>query len=244
MDVVEAAPEVPVAGVTYLIHAALGDLRPRAASFREALSADEMHAVSRFRFERDRERSTLARGLLRATLGRMTGQRPELLAFEETAFGKPSLKEGPSFNVAHSGEHVLIAVRSDGRVGVDIEVRRDLPDVEALARTVFTNEELEELAGFAPAERHAAFFRGWARKEAFIKGVGKGLSIPLKQFAVSLAERVPAGDALRFAEVEGEETAQWRVVPLPELPDAAQAVAVEGDLLEIRAVPAVAFIGR
>ena len=78
-----------------------------------------------------------------------------------------------------------------GRVGVDVEVERDLPDMEAVARRSFHPDEFGRVMAEEGAERTAAFFRVWSRKEAFIKAVGLGLAYPLDGFVVS-AEASPA----------------------------------------------------
>src|SRR5713101_1036201 len=57
----------------------------------QTLSADERVRAGRFYFQRDRERFMVARGLLRAILGRYLCVEPDQLRFGYSAHGKPSL---------------------------------------------------------------------------------------------------------------------------------------------------------
>ena len=69
---------------------------------------------------------------------------------------------------------------------------------------------------------------GWytEAKEAYTKARGDGLSLPLKQFDVSLAPREPA--ALLSTKGDSLETARWALRALDPGPEYAAALAVEG----------------
>jgi len=78
-------------------------------------------------------------------------------------------------------------------VGIDIEQHRATDDLESIAKHYFAPGEVAALEKITPEDRNAAFFRCWSRKEAFVKAVGAGLSLPLDSFCVSLDEHpVPA----------------------------------------------------
>ncbi len=72
-----------------------------------------------------------------------------------------------------------------------------------------------------------AFYQCWSHKEAYIKARGKGLSIPLDSFDVSLRPDEPA--ALLNSREDPHETARWSMRALHPHPDYASALVVEGD---------------
>lgn len=157
------------------------------------LSPDEIERAGRFRFDRDRRRYIVARATLRQVLGRYIGRRPGEVAFVYGEYGKPDLdpgmRSGLCFNLSHSGERGLLGVTPArvGEVGVDIEyLDRHLWDVNQTAESVFTDQEIAELNRYADGERVEPFLAGWTRKEAYLKGIGKGLALPLKDFSVTL----------------------------------------------------------
>src|SRR5690606_9432436 len=78
-------------------------------------------------------------------------------------------------------DRLLIAV-CRRPVGVDIEKTRTIPDLEALAAEVFSDEEL---ASWQNVSRGADAFLGlWTRKEALLKGIGLGITQHLKSVSV------------------------------------------------------------
>jgi 4'-phosphopantetheinyl transferase len=64
-------------------------------------------------------------------------------------------------------------------VGVDVEAIRATADVDGIAARFFSPGEQRALASLPPAQRVAASFQCWTRKEAYVKGIGAGLSFPL-----------------------------------------------------------------
>jgi 4'-phosphopantetheinyl transferase len=183
----------------------------------EIISADERVRASRFHFSKDRQYFSATRALLRMILGSYLGSNPRELVFRYLEKEKPSL-ESPSgtrleFNVSHSGDVALLAFAQERALGVDVEHLRDNFDHAAIARRFFSQREQHQLETLAPSERFHGFFRCWTRKEAYIKALGTGLSLPLNQFDVSLK----AGDlnALLFTRPDEAEAARWSLQEVP-----------------------------
>jgi 4'-phosphopantetheinyl transferase len=96
------------------------------------------------------------------------------------------------FNMSHSDILALYAFTLDSEVGVDLEKIQAVPDAEQIAKHYFSSEECADFVSVAEEQRLEAFLRCWTRKEAYLKAVGHGLSVPLKSFRVSLrAEATP-----------------------------------------------------
>ena len=163
--------------------------------YRELLSPDELKRQQRFAFERDRHQFLVTRALVRTVLSSYTGHDPRAWVFRQNAYGKPeiSLPAGLPlcFNLSHTAGLVTCAVAAGGELGVDVEdlhrAREDLP----LAHKYFAAAEVEALQQRPPRQRPVAFFQFWTLKEAYIKARGRGLSIPLGQFAFTLAPDRP-----------------------------------------------------
>jgi 4'-phosphopantetheinyl transferase len=203
-----------------------------AAHFRETLSSDERERADRFRFEQDRIRYTVARGVTRRLLGHYSDTDAAELRFEYGAHGKPFLP-GSSlrFNVSHSRGLGLIAVTRGREIGIDVEaIRNDLAD-EKIAERFFSPGEVTALLSLPSEERIPAFFRCWTRKEAFIKADGRGLTRGLDSFDVTLAPGEPA--ALLRTAPDTEEVRRWSMLALDPGPGYAGALCVQGTGWEV-----------
>lgn len=157
----------------------IGDLDVDSAEVRRLeghLAPDEQARAARFRFERDRRRFVVRRGLLREWLADRLNERPERLRFVSGEWGKPALRDHPChFSLSHSGDRVMVAV-SDAEVGCDIERIDDGFDWLPIAEQFLRPGEPDALHLLAPVNARAAFFRLWARMEASLKATGNGLS--------------------------------------------------------------------
>ncbi|MFL7793851.1 MAG: 4'-phosphopantetheinyl transferase superfamily protein [Anaerolineae bacterium] len=196
----------------------------------QTLSGDEMARAERFRFEGDRRRFIVSRGVLRAILGQYLGIEPSHLNFSYGQHGKPSLAAGFGgdalrFNLAHSHELALYAFTRGREVGVDLERVRPLPDAGEIAARFFSRRENAELEGIPDCRKLEAFFTYWTCKEAYIKATGDGLARNLDQVEVSLAP----GPA-RLLSVGGalEEAARWSLLAMNPASGYVAAVAFEG----------------
>ena len=112
----------------------------------------------RYKNEKDQMRSLLSSYL------------KNLLSNEEILYkekGKPYFKNGPYFNISHSGKYVVMAI-SDNEVGVDIE-ENIIKDMSSLIR-IFNDAEAKVI------KEHADFYYLWCAKESLIKCMGSSIN--------------------------------------------------------------------
>jgi 4'-phosphopantetheinyl transferase len=196
------------------------------------LSNAERQRASRFAFDRDRRRFTVARARLRRLLSARLGVRPESIEFVYGAHGKPALARRFAdsdlrFNVSHSDDVGVFAFASGREIGIDVEAIRVIRDADAIAARFFSSGETNAYLALDPRNKPMGFFNCWTRKEAFIKALGDGLYHPLDCFDVSLAPGEPA-KILRVRGTSGDDCG-WRMESFSPAPGFVAAVASERD---------------
>jgi 4'-phosphopantetheinyl transferase len=171
------------------------DSHPLSGDAGEALlSVDEKARCHSFVGSLNQRRFVAGRAGLRSLLGEHLGLDPRALVFVQDAFGKPTLSGEPStqFSLSHSEDGALLAVSDTLSVGADIECVRALDHLD-LANQYFRRNEVAEIESLPHRnEQVQAFYRIWTLKEAVVKALGKGLSIPLESFEVSISTSPPA----------------------------------------------------
>jgi 4'-phosphopantetheinyl transferase len=195
---------------------------------RRLLAPDEIRRADRYRFEPPRRTYVTCRAALRCLLASYLGVEPAELRFRYGRQGKPELDgnaTGLEFNLSHSEEWGLIAVTRIGRAGIDVERCRTLQDMDAMADVCFSAFEME--AYRAATDRAEAFYDTWTRKEAFVKAVGSGLTLPLKSFSVTLQEPTKLVEAV---ELDPE---RWSLAGLNVAAGYAAAIAIEAATVHI-----------
>ena len=180
------------------------------------LSLEEKERAGRFRFERDRQIFRAFHAGKRRILSRYLGVPSKEIAFCRGACGKPILalpEASPSiqFNLSHSKGIALLAVRCGGEVGVDVEA---LQPVERMTPIFNRFASASEKATFASAlargkDSGRLLTAWWVGKEAFVKAVGRGFSLPFAQFSIDLD--VAGGWKLAKMEKDFGAVSDWRL---------------------------------
>ena len=204
------------------------------------LGPEERTRAERFHFDIHRTQFLVSHAVLRALLARATGRSPADLKFSHGANGKPLLADDASglrFNMSHSGDLALYALTRGCEVGVDVEQIRPMLELENVAARFFAAEEVAELQSLPESDRVEAFFRCWTRKEAYVKAVGDGLSMPLDRFRVTLK---PGEDArlVRLGD-DPEAASRWSMHHLSPAPNFVGAVMYLGEVRPLTEFPLV-----
>ncbi|NWF70506.1 MAG: 4'-phosphopantetheinyl transferase superfamily protein [Chloroflexi bacterium] len=221
-----AQPIAPLVQSEIHLYSAVLDIH-HSGTLTHLLSADEQERAQRLRFEQDRRRFIVRRGLLRQLLGVYLSQEAQTLKFAYTLHRKPYLPGYPlHFNVADAEDRALFAFARYQALGVDLEHMHPMPDMEDVVSSMFSATEQRMYRALPAAQKSAGFFNCWTRKEAFIKAMGEGLSYPLADFDVSLKP----GAAARVLAVRGDaqSAAAWTLLDLRPAKDFVGALAVVG----------------
>jgi 4'-phosphopantetheinyl transferase len=201
------------------------------------LDERERRRAVKFVREADRHSYLAAHIGLRHVLSRQLGLAPGQVEFIREAcpncgalHGRPAVAGHPlHFSLSHGGDLVLVAVAGTP-VGVDVEAVPDEQVAVDLSTRLHPGEQREIAA--APDLR-TAFARMWTRKEAYLKGIGTGLSRSLRADYLGSAglAALPPG---------------WNVLDVPVPAGHAGAVAVRGTAAAARVLdlPAAAIEGE
>jgi 4'-phosphopantetheinyl transferase len=192
------------------------------------LNREERARAGRFYFDRNRHRFIAARALLRTVLGQHLGLQPAELEFRCGPTGKPALAAdladtGLHFNLAHSEDLAALAVATAGPVGIDLEHIRRLDDYDALVDQFFSTRESALFHQLSAAEKPAAFFALWTRKEAWLKATGEGIGRFLNRVEVTFLTGEPV---TLLALPPGYGPRQWQLRDLPTVTGCAAALAL------------------
>lgn len=191
------------------------------------LSEQERGRYQGLRFERDRAAYLAAHAMLRLCLAPKMGLAPERLRFGLGSQGKPFVHGAGSlapvqFNLSHAHHVVACVISEAGPCGIDVEQTRDAPELNAVANSVFTDEERACLARQEPQRRLTHFFDLWSLKEAYLKALGVGLLGDTRRASFAIGSEGVRADV--------RDEAGWQFHLQAVEPDHRIAVAVRGDV--------------
>jgi 4'-phosphopantetheinyl transferase len=154
------------------------------------LSSDEKERANSFKFDEHRLKFIAARSTLRKILSCYLEIDPASIKFIENEYGKPKIDKntkGIFFNISHAHNLAAYAISKEANIGIDIEFINAKVDFNGISTRFFSDKESLYIQSLPVAEKATAFYKIWTAKEAFIKAIGQGLSFPLKEFEISLA---------------------------------------------------------
>lgn len=197
------------------------------AKFKNILLPEELARSARLRLDHLQRRFIVGRGTLRILLASYLHTQPAHLHFSYGPQGKPYINTtaGIHFNISHSEDLALLAFTLGCHVGIDVERIRTQPDLLGIARRFLHSEEVSALELLPAGERQHAFYWCWTRKEAYIKALGHGLSVPLDSFQVTLR----SGEAACFTDLPrtSDDDSVWSMHDLRMIPNYAAALVYE-----------------
>lgn len=153
----------------------------------EWLSEAERARLHRMPAEVTRDEFLATRLVARSLLAKRVGAPPRELRFVENEHGRPSLANDSSsaiaFNLSNTRGLIACVLSDEVESGIDVEWMDRKGETVRVANRFFAPSETEELLSLEESAQRSRFFDYWTLKEAYIKAKGKGLAIPLRQFA-------------------------------------------------------------
>ena len=183
------------------------------------LDESERARSGQFKIEQVRQQYVITKGILKQLLARYMDVQPETIKFEWSEYGKPYVvgegeRDGVVFNISHSGNKLAIVIGFRQELGVDIEQWKQRIHFPDLVKRYFAVDEIEYWDALPEHVRQKAFYDLWAKKESFVKAVGRGISLGLDQCVISNHQPVCF---VRVPEIYGQ-TSEWKLIDL-EMPE-------------------------
>ena len=194
------------------------------------LGAAERERAARFKFDLHRNRFVTSRGMQRLILSEYIDGDPRAIEFGTNAHGKPYLRGDDladiRFSATDSAEFGALALCLGNELGLDLEMHRENPDRDKIVELYFCRRELDWYASLDQEQRDTAFFRMWTCKEAYLKGLGTGLTTDLDSFAIDYSAEPPQ---LAWADPQQHPTsAEWQLHSLDLVSGSSACLAVNG----------------
>lgn len=155
----------------------------RLASCLGYLTPEERERYERYRLDSDRVMFLAGRAMARELVGRAAGVAPLEWEWREGPHGRPEVHtpEIPiRFNLAHSAGLVVCGLAHGRDVGVDVEDLQRPRVSYGLVDRYCSPREIADIDAAGEDGWHDRFLLYWTLKEAFLKALGLGISVPLR----------------------------------------------------------------
>lgn len=192
--------------------------------------------IERFKASQLRDRHTVASGSLISLIAHYTQEAPRRIELEYNKFQKPLLvnhkRPTLQFSASHSNQIGMYGFTQDKLVGVDVEEIPAAADWRDIGDTCLSDFEKVWFSRLPSARRIATLIQIWTIKEAYLKAIGTGLSVPPASVELEFTE----ADRYQFHRTPHEEGrgGRWNIFTFSPVPGFLAAVVVEGGSIELR----------
>ncbi len=158
-------------------------------SYLKQLPLDIQSRIIRYKRWQDRQSGLFGKLLLVEGMIEMGFSKHCLDKIKTNENGRPYVDHLPDFNLSHSGDSIVCAINTTGRIGVDVE---KISDIDMIPYKEFMSiEEWKEIQ--TSNKNKKTFYDFWTKKESIIKADGRGMTIPLTQVQLKENRAVLAG---------------------------------------------------
>ena len=183
------------------------------------MSAEEKQRANRYKFAEHKNRFIIFHGFMREVLAQYIDIKPAAIRYSKGEKGKPYL-ENPlvtplQFNLSHTKDIAILAIASQGEVGVDIENLDRKTDWQGIVKRFFTDQEQQVLFALPEDKQRHAFYELWTRKEAYMKVLGTGLSLSPTDFSLTVPPEKPALIQHHSEKFKTDKDIQFKKISLP-----------------------------
>lgn len=147
----------------------------------ETLNEEELKDYNRFKLETRKNQFLIGRYLIKSVCSQYLKKGPHEIVILKNDYGKPYLPGADlKFNLSHVDGMVVCAFTIGQDIGVDLE--KVEKNITGLVKRFFAPKELDFIFKQEIGNQNRAAYRIWTMKEAYVKAVGKGLSISFNSF--------------------------------------------------------------
>lgn len=174
-----------------------GILESEMNQYMHYLSHEKQNQIESFLFDIDKKLSLLSDLFVRSIACKVLNLKNNDLVFSKDKYGNPSLQGFPKFqyNVSHTKNAIVVGF-SNYPLGVDIE--KILKSEQLVAERSFCPNEIRYMQSH-PDKQDNLFYKIWTQKEAYLKYIGKGITVPMKSIDVTSNELIKL---LKTVEIE------------------------------------------
>jgi 4'-phosphopantetheinyl transferase len=136
--------------------------------------------ILKYKYWEDAQRSLLGKALLMKGLNLLGLTRYSLFDLKFTKFHRPYFDDSIDFNISHSGVFVICAISITNKIGVDVEEIKGIQLDDFINN--FSEKEWQEI--LKKDNGFYSFYKHWTQKEAFLKAIGMGLNVPIREVEI------------------------------------------------------------